>query len=495
MSAGAPVQTHAVKSQPSRAANVGFLLQRKCACGSPTSSLTGDCDECQSKTGLQAKLRIGATNDPLEREADWVADHVMAAQAHPAVRSAPVRIQRVTNQATLPAEMAPASVDRALGSPGRALEPTLRREMEQRFGHDFSRVRVHVGTAADQSARDVGAHAYTAGNDIVFDAGRFEPGTHAGRRLIAHELTHVVQQSDATAVGGTDRHAAQADRDGMSVMQRAPVSLWRQPAPRDAAGDVPKPTTPAAAAPPVLLPTCEATPVADWIRDPLDPKVELFGLTQLATGGTRPELRVGPASSGKGFVVLPTGTSLAKPIASRYLQPGRYPEHGIRLRLERGAGPPAGYLKLWEVTADGSEAIKAGEQEHCDDFRLAYYFSFYRYAELVNEVAAQGTVFPTQAAAQAALKGKVFIEAAQLPAYFACLAGEMRDGRDKAGWHTPRKFDPTFGYDSKLRDDVAVRTLSAKSLPDVGKHSSGELLFQRAAPACVSHTTLPPVTP
>ena len=67
--------------------------------------------------------------------------------------------------------------------------------MGQRFGHDFSRVRVHSGGAAEQSARDVNANAYTVGHNIVFGAGRFAPGTHEGRRLIAHELTHVVQQS------------------------------------------------------------------------------------------------------------------------------------------------------------------------------------------------------------------------------------------------------------------------------------------------------------
>jgi hypothetical protein len=67
--------------------------------------------------------------------------------------------------------------------------------MGQRFGHDFSRVRVHSGGAAEQSAREVNAHAYTVGHDIVFGAGRFSPGTHEGQRLIAHELTHVVQQS------------------------------------------------------------------------------------------------------------------------------------------------------------------------------------------------------------------------------------------------------------------------------------------------------------
>jgi hypothetical protein len=364
-------------------------------------------------------------------------------------------------------------------------------------------VRVHSSAAAEQSAREVNALAYTVGRDIVFGPGQFAPGTHAGRRLLAHELAHVVQQGGGAPLDGASERAARADRTGIS--QPGPKILQRQPAPAAPTDDAPKGNAPAAAtsgapktavpaaAPAQQMPTCQATAVASWIRDPQNPKEEQFGLTQLSTAGTRPEFRVGPASSGKGFVVLPTSASLANPISMQYLKPGRYPEHAIRLRLQEG-GPPGGYLRVWQITDDGSEAIKAGEQEHCDDFRLAYYFSFYRYSELVNEVATKGTVFPTEAAAKASLNGKVFIEASKLPDYFACVAKDTRDQRDKAGWHTPRKGDPTLGYDAQLRDDVAVRTLTANSLPQVKKHSSGEVCY-KAALACVGHTTLPPVTP
>jgi hypothetical protein len=85
-------------------------------------------------------------------------------------------------------------VQNALVGPGDPLEPVLRREMEQRFGYDFSQARVHLGVTAEQSARDVNARAYTLGNNMVFGAGEFNPGTREGRRLLAHELTHVVQQ-------------------------------------------------------------------------------------------------------------------------------------------------------------------------------------------------------------------------------------------------------------------------------------------------------------
>jgi hypothetical protein len=72
--------------------------------------------------------------------------------------------------------------------------------MESRFGHDFSRVRVHSDSAAGQSSSDINANAYTVGHNIVFEAGRFAPGTHEGRRLIAHELTHTIQQGVSSTV-------------------------------------------------------------------------------------------------------------------------------------------------------------------------------------------------------------------------------------------------------------------------------------------------------
>ena len=90
---------------------------------------------------------------------------------------------------------APGIVHEVMRSPGQPLDEATRAFFEPRFGHDFSRVRVLSGPATSQSARDMNARAYTVGHNIVFDAGRFAPGTHEGRRLIAHELAHVIQQS------------------------------------------------------------------------------------------------------------------------------------------------------------------------------------------------------------------------------------------------------------------------------------------------------------
>jgi hypothetical protein len=200
MSKAAPLQTATPK--PLQTAGTNLILQRKCACGAGASSLTGECGECSKKkmVGLQMKLRINEPGDMYEQEADRVAEQVLAKPAHPDVSSAPPRIQRYAGQTTGQADTAPASVDHVLASSGRPLDPALRQDMEQRFGHDFSRVRVHSGGAAEQSALEVNANAYTVGSNIVFGAGRFAPGTNEGRRLIAHELAHVVQQSGSAGV-------------------------------------------------------------------------------------------------------------------------------------------------------------------------------------------------------------------------------------------------------------------------------------------------------
>jgi len=94
-----------------------------------------------------------------------------------------------------PLTLVPPSVHRVVDTPGNPLGTAVRHEMSARFGHDFSRVRVHAGPEAEESARDVEALAYTVGPHIVFGTGRYAPETDEGRGLIAHELGHVVEQS------------------------------------------------------------------------------------------------------------------------------------------------------------------------------------------------------------------------------------------------------------------------------------------------------------
>jgi hypothetical protein len=152
------------------------------------------------RTGvIQAKLRVGEPNDAYEQEADRMADRVMRT-AGPGVQ-----LSCACGGECPRCAAAPPIVYDALRSPGQALDPATRDFMEARFGRDLRQVRVHTGPSAAESARRIEAAAYTTGHHVVFDSGRYAPHTTEGRRLLAHELTHVVQQSGGAAQGTIQR--------------------------------------------------------------------------------------------------------------------------------------------------------------------------------------------------------------------------------------------------------------------------------------------------
>lgn len=204
------------------------LLQRKCACGNHTMG-GGECAECSKKKrfGLQTKLRVNEPGDSYEREADRIADQVMTMSARPAFGGAPLRIQRFSGEMSGQPGAVPDSVYQTLASSGRPLDSALRQDMEQRFGYDFSRVRVHSGAMAEQSARDVNAHAYTVAQDIVFGASQLAPGTQEGRRLIAHELTHVLQQRSSGPILARSPDGKEAAAIGSGI-EPLEVKEWQK---------------------------------------------------------------------------------------------------------------------------------------------------------------------------------------------------------------------------------------------------------------------------
>lgn len=184
---------------------------------------------------LQAKLRIGEPDDAYEREADGMAEQVMRMPEPNVQRSCAAceseeRVQRKCAECEEEEELqrkeapssspstavaggaAPTIVGDVVGGTGRPLDASVRSFMEPRFGHDFGRVRVHDGSRAAESAAAVNARAYTVGNNVVFGRGSYSPGSESGRKLIAHELTHVLQQGGGSARGGAGRrHEATND--------------------------------------------------------------------------------------------------------------------------------------------------------------------------------------------------------------------------------------------------------------------------------------------
>jgi outer membrane protein OmpA-like peptidoglycan-associated protein len=211
------------------------LLQRTCAsCAQHDDDTPGI---------IQTKLTINEPGDVFEQEADRAADAVMssgAAESGGADGSAPPGVQRscacggsckdcqrkanVVQRTTFGKDAgegtAPPIVHQTLRSPGHSLDPGTQSFMESRFGGDFSGVRVHTDARADESARAVNARAYTVGRHVVFSNGQYSPKSVSGRKLLAHELSHVVQQNAA----GRDARASGAQPSGQSpalALQRA----------------------------------------------------------------------------------------------------------------------------------------------------------------------------------------------------------------------------------------------------------------------------------
>jgi len=157
---------------------------------------------------VQPKLTVGPVNDPSEHEAESMADKVMLMPVQRACTSCekdklrryekrPEEEEKVQkkDQGNSTAGMeAPSIVHDAINSGGQPLDTGTRKFFEPRFGRDFSNVRLHTGSKAAESSQAINANAYTLNNNIVFNSGKYSPHTDDGKRLLAHELTHVVQQ-------------------------------------------------------------------------------------------------------------------------------------------------------------------------------------------------------------------------------------------------------------------------------------------------------------
>jgi hypothetical protein len=184
------------KSVPTFSGSIPLIqLKSLCPCD-------GGCPRC---TGvIQAKLKIGEPNDKYEQEADRIADQIMRMPepGYPEYfEDENERIQAKQIQAQTLA--VPANIETgisALKGGGQPLPESARAFFEPRFGRDFQDVRVHTGAKAADAANAVNAKAFTTGNDLVFGADQYSPHTTEGKRLLAHELMHVVQQKESQTI-------------------------------------------------------------------------------------------------------------------------------------------------------------------------------------------------------------------------------------------------------------------------------------------------------
>jgi Domain of unknown function (DUF4157) len=186
---------------------------------------------------MQTKLKISEPGDMYEQEADRVADEVMRMpestiqrQMEPeeddkemvqtkAISNSITPLQRSSTAPNQAAEV-PDTVHEVLRSPGQPLDSATQTSMESRFGHDFSYVRIHTGIQADESARIFNAKAYTLGNHVVFAEGQYRPHAASGQHLLAHELTHTLQQSPSNSLVNSGAGVS-------GKIQRSPLMIQR----------------------------------------------------------------------------------------------------------------------------------------------------------------------------------------------------------------------------------------------------------------------------
>lgn len=212
-------------------------------------------------TQIQAKLRVASTTDPMEQEADRIADQVMGSSFSEVPAHGPEQIQRkcascLEEETELQRKEqvqtansvggaaayqgngahAPAAVSDVLSEAGQCLGVETRAFFEPRFGRDFTGVRVHTDPRAAHSARSIQARAYTAGPHIVFSNDEYRPQEEVGRRLLAHELAHTVQQRASPMLPRQQKAGVPVHTDDSgNVIRRTPCNDLLDPRLREAA--------------------------------------------------------------------------------------------------------------------------------------------------------------------------------------------------------------------------------------------------------------------
>lgn len=187
------------------------VIQRKCDCGAK-KGVEGSCPDCEKSARLgQESVRLGPQGDSYEKEADHVADSVVTGTPVPRIHGMAESKGEEAVQAKSvgpPAAFSPVTrAADAVRTGGAPLGSSVRSDFEPHFGRSLADVRIHTGTQAQNAARGINASAYTHRNNIAFAPGQYAPSTQEGRHLLAHELTHTIQQGR----GRTIRRTCPAD--------------------------------------------------------------------------------------------------------------------------------------------------------------------------------------------------------------------------------------------------------------------------------------------
>jgi hypothetical protein len=398
--------------------------------------------------------------------------------------------------------------------------------MEPYFNYDFGRVRVHTDSEAAASAQEIAALAYTVGQNIVFGAGQYAPRTSRGRHLLAHELAHTIQQShlpeqaaDLPISARNDRLETEAETAAHSVepaengrtnatarvpqlqAEASPV-VRRQPVSgKDEHGLPPIQTLPKkeevtpGTDEKSPEPECKGTSDVPLPCTPQPLSFDEFQKTgpQEAFGHTTyspqqipvPEVLTEPVKGGK--VVLKMTQAKQVACESAYVKANTKPfwrtisideadphQKGLAEQCKGNS-----YTRQFVITPDGEKKLQEAELEHCTDYKYAFDHSIGCYASVVNELARKKTQFASEQDAVKEVTARTGREPSTwMDRYFELLAKSAL--RDTNKWHTA--IDPPGpGLEIEVQKSGrcqarGVGEINAKSYPQVGKHSTADLI-------------------
>ena len=494
-------------------------------------------------------------------------------------KSAAIQARQDSGAGKAPASVSSKIVNSA-GS-GNALPKKTMHEMSSSFGVDFSGVRVHNDSDAVNMNKELQAQAFTHGSDIYFNQGKYNPENSDGKFLLAHELTHVVQQNSSIQTKAIQRtigdgHDLTAERfagdieleavfdrekllksgasgDGVRKIQQALIDLGfnlnkfgadgifgnetksaviQFQASNGLAEDgiigsitmakldtESRPTPP----PPNVLPICPIEgapfklasnsndvgepaipgvncqspvvppgPIPQPLPVPLSMTCDSNGFSRqdfLARNGNnkdelgRTSITSSPAilnpsllkfqqQKGKTVSLLPFQVNLPV-IQSLFTQAGDFFEDTSKFFCQQNCDCKSGdYPLKWRILKDGAEKIKAGEQEHCDDFNLSYQLTIFRLATLVNQLSATQQIFADETTARKQIRQAIGFDADNWLNKFNCLNNLSVKRRDKSSppLHAPirRIKIPDIATGCKFME----LRISSASFPEIGNHPS-----------------------
>lgn len=488
--------------------------------GGPAIPETADFDNVFSRVrvhtpiprAIRTKLAVNEAGDEYEQEADRISEQVMRMSephlqracacegTHPKCQMGEsghghnhLQTQRFGSSDHGQTEVPPI-VHEVLRSSGQPLDPEMGAFMQSRFGHDFSNVRVHTDARAAQSAQAVNALAYTVGRHAVFADSQYQPSSERGRRLLAHELVHAIQQVDhgemppqRLTVGRTD-DILETQAEALADYVVLPSS--RGPSPSTQWGQYP--------GQPVLRrqPCRKADdrivtgPLAEQLPNiQCDPKGEPLATVRAASPapnilGVTKTTRASPAISYQELDASRCKATISSYYTMSiapfmYTKEGTY-DDGMETRPRGGCCERQRIRKKLMITRRMAQMLRAGEIEHCEDHKLAFAKSEGKFNQAIRDL--EGEYCPDTTPPEAPPCKEEFAQRFRdrTGFDFAREAGQFSQclhDKTKLRDNPPNSWHSVISNDFFCAPDCSSITYIASSwMPNIGTHASSEIV-------------------